>query len=48
MYMSALSVCTPPCLKRASDPSIDDWKLPYGWWKLKQRTSEGAASDHNY
>jgi len=32
--MSALSVCTPACQERASDPSVDDCEPPCGCWKL--------------
>lgn len=38
--MSAQSVCTPACQKRASNPSIDGCELPCGCWELNSRPLE--------
>ena len=38
--MSALSVQTLSCQKRASDPSIDSCELPCGCWELNSRPLE--------
>ena len=38
--MSALSVCTPACQKKASDPRLDGCEPPCCCWELNSRSLE--------
>ena len=48
MYMSALSVCTLACQKRATDHIADGCGPPCGYWGIELRTSGRTDSTLNH
>ena len=48
LFMSALSVCTPACQKRASDPSVDGCEQQIWLLGVELRTSGRTTSALNF